>query len=96
VRAAIDGALRAGERPAIDRAACAVGLSERTLRRQLGREGTSCSTLLDELLRARARTLVTQTRRPLTTIALELGFSASAFTHAYRRWFGQAPSAARA
>jgi AraC-like DNA-binding protein len=95
-RDAIEQALGAGERPTIDATALALGTSERTLRRRLDEAGTSWAALLDAMLRDRARTLVTQSQRALTAIALELGFSdASAFTHAYRRWFGVSPSRER-
>ena len=97
VRAAIEQMLYAGERPTIDRAVLAIGTSERTLRRRLAVEHTSWAMLLDDTLRERARTLVTQTNQPLTAIALQLGFSdASAFSHAYRRWFGCSARHARA
>jgi AraC-like DNA-binding protein len=95
-RAAIGHALERGERPSIDEIAVAQDASARTLRRRLTSEGTSFAALLDEMLRERARTLVTQTTRSMTSIALALGFSdASAFTHAYRRWFARTPMAAR-
>jgi AraC-like DNA-binding protein len=91
VRAAIDDALARGERPTIGEAARSLGTSERTLRRRV-----SWAALVDEAIKLRARTLVTQTDRSLTTIALELGFSdASAFSHAYRRWFGCSATSSR-
>lgn len=92
LRGAIDRALRAGERPSAEAAARELGLSERTLRRRLAEHGASFSALVDETLRERARTLVAATPRPITEIALELGFSdASAFSHAFRRWHGCSP-----
>ena len=40
-----------------------------------------------------ARQLLTDTRVPLAQIAAALGYSeASAFTRAFRRWSGQAPT----
>lgn len=91
VRAAIGDALARGERPTIGETARSLGISERTLRRRVG-----WATLVDDAIRERARTLVTQTPRSLTTIALELGFSdASAFAHAYRRWFGCSATSSR-
>lgn len=80
-----------------DEIALALGLGERTLRRRLREEGTSLRALVDEARRERARALVATSVRPLTEIALEVGFSdSSAFSHAFRRWFGRAPSALRA
>jgi AraC-like DNA-binding protein len=91
VRAAIGDSLARGERPTIGEAARSLGISERTLRRRVG-----WATLLDDAIRERAHTLVTQTQRSLTTIALELGFSdASAFSHAYRRWYGCSATSSR-
>ena len=91
VRAAIDDALAHGERPTIGATARSLGISERTLRRRVG-----WAALLDAAIRDRAHTLVTQTQRSLTTIALELGFSdASAFAHAYRRWYGCSATSSR-
>lgn len=76
--------------------AVALGLGERTLRRRLRDEGTSLRALVDEARRERARALVATSVRPLTEIALEVGFSdSSAFSHAFRRWFGRAPSELR-
>jgi AraC-like DNA-binding protein len=77
--------------------ALALGLGERTLRRRLRDEGTSLRALVDEARRERARALVATSVRPLTEIALEVGFSdSSAFSHAFRRWFGRAPRELRA
>ncbi|HSK02779.1 MAG TPA: AraC family transcriptional regulator ligand-binding domain-containing protein [Kofleriaceae bacterium] len=96
-RDAIDRALRAGERPGAEAAARELGMSERTLRRRLAVGGASFSTLVDEMLRERARTLVAATPRSITDIAIDLGFSdASAFSHAFRRWHGCAPRELRA
>jgi AraC-like DNA-binding protein len=95
-RDAIGRALDRGERPGLDEIAVAQATSTRTLRRRLASGGTSFAVLLDDAIRDRACTLVTQTTRSITSIALTLGFSdSSAFTHAYRRWFDRAPVAVR-
>lgn len=95
-RDAIGRTLDRGERPGLDEIAVAQDTSARTLRRRLAARGTSFATLLDDVLRDRARTLVTQTTRSITSIALTLGFSdTSAFTHAFRRWFDRAPMTVR-
>ena len=50
----------------------------------------------DCVLKERAKGLVLMTRRPIAEIAEALGFAeSSAFSHAYRRWFGVAPSTMR-
>lgn len=72
--------------------AARLGLTPRTLQRQLARAGTSFRAERDCVLKHRAKGLVLMTRRPLAEIAEVLGFSEpSGFTHAYRRWFGVTP-----
>lgn len=71
-------------------------LTPRTLQRQLSSRGTSFRAERERVLKARAHGLVTMTRRPLADIAETLGFSdPSAFSHAFRRWFGVSPNALR-
>jgi len=71
----------------------AVGLSPRALRRRLGLEGVSVTSLLDE---ARLRLACEDLRRPessIKEIAERLGFSeASAFHRAFKRWTGVTPA----
>lgn len=69
------------------------GMSARTLHRRLEAEGTSFGELVEsEQLRV-ARTLLPNTRLALADIAYRAGFSEpSAFSRAYRRWTGRAPS----
>jgi AraC-like DNA-binding protein len=96
-RDAIDRAMAQGDRPRADRAARALGVSPRTLRRRLAADGARFSRLVDDTVRVRAHALVTETARPLTEIAIDLGFSdSSAFSHAFRRWYGCAPRELRA
>jgi AraC-like DNA-binding protein len=96
--AAIARELRAAEgAPTIDAIAAELGTSERTLRRRLRDHGVTFRALVDEVRRERARALVAGGGRPLIEVALEVGFSdASAFSHAFRRWFGHAPRELRA
>ena len=87
---------RMHEVPNLEAVARDLRMTPRTLRRRLSERGTSFRECVDDLRRQRAATEVVATHRPLTEIALDLGFSElSAFTRAYRRWFGHAPSEAR-
>jgi AraC-like DNA-binding protein len=73
--------------------AAAVGLTPRALRRRLGAEGASLTTLLDE---ARLRLACEDLKRPdssIKEISDRLGFSEpSAFHRAFKRWTGQTPA----
>ena len=69
-----------------------LGVSERTLRRQLAQYGTNLRELTDDAQRARAEALLA-TGKTVKEVAFELGFSEpSAFSRAYKRWTGRAPS----
>jgi len=75
--------------PAIART---LGMHPRTLRRSLEAEGASFATLVDELRREQAVRLLRSSQLSITEIGLMLGFSeTSAFTRAFRRWFGESP-----
>lgn len=92
VRRAIVEALDAGE-PDARLIAERLGSSERTLRRALAREGTSFRALVSDVRGEQARILLGDPRLSLTDIAFALGFSEhSAFTRAFKRWFGIAPA----
>ena len=68
-----------------------LGLSARTLRRQLEQEGSSIRAVVDELRRERADELLAA-GTPVKEIAFSLGFSEpSAFSRAYKRWTGKSP-----
>jgi AraC-like DNA-binding protein len=96
ITAVLDGAGGEGV-PSAGQVARAVGMSERTLRRRLIDEHITFRALLDQVRRARASELLADTRVSLTEVALAAGFAdVSAFGHAWRRWFGAAPSAMRA
>jgi len=70
-----------------------LGVSSRSLQRQLRAEGTSFRELVDEVRREIAISHVKAGRTPLATIALLLDFSdASAFHRSFRRWTGKSPS----
>jgi AraC-like DNA-binding protein len=71
-------------------------LHRRTLDRRLRDQGTNFRQLLDEVRFEVARQLLDNTQLPLTDIAASLGYSeSSAFTRAFRRWCGAAPSRRR-
>ena len=71
-------------------------IHRRTLSRHLQAEGAGFQSLVDETRFEIARQLLSQTRIPLSEIAVALGYSeASAFTRAFRRWSGQSPAAWR-
>ncbi|MGH1575129.1 AraC family transcriptional regulator [Methylobacterium sp. P31] len=68
----------------------------RTLSRRLRAEGTSFRQLADEARFRVAKQLLADTCMSLTQISTALNFSEpAAFTHAFRRWTGMAPSAWR-
>lgn len=68
----------------------------RTLSRRLRAEGTTFRQLADEARFRVAKQLLADTCMSLTQISTALNFSEpAAFTHAFRRWAGMAPSAWR-
>lgn len=70
-----------------------LGVSARTLQRRLEAEGTSLRRIIDEERRALALHHIKDPRRPLTDIAMLLGFSdQSAFTRAFARWTDRSPT----
>ncbi|GAC1383422.1 MAG: AraC family transcriptional regulator [Marmoricola sp.] len=74
------------------RVAASLGVSERTLRRQLGDAGTSYRAVLDELRAGLARELLGSGGLTVEEVAARLGYAeASSLLHAYRRWFGASP-----
>ncbi|HKP64611.1 MAG TPA: AraC family transcriptional regulator ligand-binding domain-containing protein [Polyangiales bacterium] len=92
VRAELARELLDGHVVRLSEVAQRLGMSERSLRRQLAAESISFRHLLDSERRERARTLLAQPGASVTRVALELGFAdASALAHASRRWFARAP-----
>lgn len=70
-----------------------VAMSPRTLQRRLEMEGTSYAEVLDQTRRHCAQLYVKEPNLAITEIAYLLGFSEpSAFTRAFQRWYGVAPS----
>ncbi len=85
-------AAHADREPSPDEIAKELGISARTLRRHLEQDGTSLRAVVDEVRRARADELLAA-GRSVKEVAFALGFSEpSAFSRAYKRWTGKAPS----
>ncbi|MEJ2516097.1 MAG: AraC family transcriptional regulator [Gammaproteobacteria bacterium] len=81
-----------GGLPSQARAADALCVSERTLRRRLGEEGTSFRKVADGVRFELVSGYLRDTSLPLEEIAARTGFSDAAnLSHAFRRWTGQTP-----
>jgi len=73
-----------------------LAMSTRTLARKLASEGTTFEDVVDELRRSLALQYITTPGISLSQIAWLLGYEGSnSFNHAFRRWTGRPPSAAR-
>jgi len=73
-----------------------LSMHHRTLNRRLKAAGTTFQKVLDEVRFEAACQLLETTSIPLTEIAVSLGYAeSSAFSRAFRRWSGQAPSRRR-
>lgn len=80
----------------IEAVAKALGLSARTLSRNLATEGSAFTEIVDELRHTLALQYLKEPNLPLAQIAWLLGYgTAASFTHAFRRWAGRPPSAVR-
>ena len=91
IAAKISQGLRTGE-CSIDYVASQMGMSSRSLQRNLEREGTNYRTVMDDVRRSVAERYLVDTNRPIKEIAFLLGFSEiSAFSRAVRNWFGIPP-----
>jgi len=78
-----------------DEAAANLGMSARTFARRLKDEGVSYRDIVDDLRCDLAQTFITN-GMPLSEIAYSLGYADQpAFSTAFKRWTGQAPSAFR-
>jgi AraC-like DNA-binding protein len=70
-----------------------LGVSERTLRRQLAALGTSFVELVQNTQRLHAERLLAERRLSIKQVADQLGFSSvSTFHRAFRRWTGHTPA----
>jgi AraC-like DNA-binding protein len=81
----------------VDAIAAQLGMSTRTLTRNLAAEGHSFTKILKALRCALARRYLAESDMPISEIAWLLGYSEVAnFTHAFRRWTGTNPRTERA
>ena len=81
--------------PTLEKMASSFGMTERSLRRNLVSEGNPFRELLDRVRQDLCALYFMEAKRPLGEIARLLGYSdLSAFTRAYKRWHGVAPSRA--
>ncbi|SFU20730.1 AraC family transcriptional regulator [Paraburkholderia aspalathi] len=87
----------AGIIPTLPEVASSLCMSARTLRRRLDLMDTSYSQLLDDVRKKLALHYVSSTSHTTEIIAEKLGYSDAAnFSHAFKRWTGQAPRQYRA
>lgn len=81
-----------GEFPSMSAVAADMGMSTRTLRNHLSREGSSYRELLDQVREAIARELLSTTRLSIEEISERLGYAdSSSFVSAFKRWRGISP-----
>ena len=73
--------------------AAALYRNERTLQRQLNREGTTFKTLLNDIRMDLADKYIRDSQLSLTEISFLLGFAEiSSFSRAFKRWTGNSPT----
>ena len=81
-----------GKLPRINRIAKILGISSRTLNRQLACENTSFKHLVETVQKQRAEELIIDSQLSIGNISELLGFSdQSSFGRSFRRWFGVSP-----
>ena len=86
-----------GAVPSLSEVASELAMSERSIQRSLGEEQTSYRQLVDEVRKNLAIEHLSRPGTSATDVAFLLGFSEpSAFTRAFRRWTGAAPTEFRA
>ncbi len=81
-----------GAFPSLETAARKIGISSRTLRRQLNSLGTNYQAELDTLRKEFAINYLTKSNKNITEIALRLGYcDTSSFSNAFKKWTGMSP-----
>jgi AraC-like DNA-binding protein len=91
VRESVETLLPLG-RHSMRQVARALGLTSRTLRRRLDREGEQFASIVEDVRSAMAQRYLTDDRLSLTDISYQLGFAApSAFSRWFRHRFGTTP-----
>ncbi|RVU51031.1 AraC family transcriptional regulator [Pseudomonas syringae pv. syringae] len=91
VQAQIRIQLADGE-PNLERVSEQLQIGSWTLQRRLGDSGLTFSQLVDKVRRELAQHYLSQANMPISELALLLGYSeASAFSRAFRRWYGVSP-----
>jgi AraC-like DNA-binding protein len=79
--------------PSVHAMARELGMSPRSLLRQLKQEGATYQKLLDDARKEQAEWYLRNTHLRIEVIAERLGYiDASGFNRAFRRWFGKSPS----
>jgi AraC-like DNA-binding protein len=74
----------------------ALAVSPRTLSRRLSEEGTTFAEVIDQLRRSLAAQYLNESSFTLSQIGWLLGYEdPTSFNHAFKRWTGRSPSAAR-
>lgn len=82
--------------PEVHAVARALGMSERTLQRRLGDEGTSFKAVLDGVRREFSLSYLRDPRHSISDVAFLVGFAeVSAFSRAFRRWTRESPAGFR-
>lgn len=95
VRQAIAAELRDGA--PLEAVAQALGTTSSALRTRLSQHGLTYKTLLEEVRREHAKTLLRDPELNISEVAYRLGFSHPPALHrAFKRWFGVAPTEYRA
>ncbi|OSC40838.1 AraC family transcriptional regulator [Mycobacterium decipiens] len=83
-----------GRFPTLPEVAAELDIHPRTLRRRLAEEGTSFRALLNEVRSAVAVDLLRSVGLTVEEVSRRLGYTeVSTFSHAFKRWYGVAPSA---
>ncbi len=79
--------------PSISRVAKILGYSERTLRRRLSQEETNFRAIVESARKEACEVYIRERKKSIAEIAQAVGYSEqSAFTRAFRSWYGASPT----